>query len=70
MNNGKRFTFGIDIRQKNLRIDISQKDPKLSRVVYSIFMIPFKYNLSYADVLDKIMKAMKKNDSDYWMSDS
>ena len=38
-------------------------------MVYSVFMIPFKYNLSYADVLDEIIRAIKKNDSDCWMSD-
>ena len=33
-------------------------------------MIPFKYNLSYADVLDEIIRAMKKkNDSNCWMID-
>ena len=74
MDDGKRFTFGIDIRQENPKIDISQKDHKLPKMIYSniiylAFMIPFKYNFSYADVLDEIIKVMKKNDSDCWISD-
>ena len=60
INDGKRFTFGIGICQKCL---------KLLTVFYSVFMIPFKCNISYADVLDEIMKAMEKNDSDCWMID-
>ena len=60
MDDGKRFTLGIGIRQKCL---------KLPTVFYSVFMIPFKYNISYADVLDEIMRAMEKNSSDCWMSD-
>ena len=74
MDDGKRFTLGIDIRQENPKIDISQNSNKLpkviySNIIYSAFMIPFKYNFSYADVLDEIMKAMEKNDSDCWISD-
>lgn len=74
MDDGKRFTLGIDIRQENPRIDISQKGHKLPKVVYSnmvfsTFMIPFKHSISYADVLDEIMRAMEKNGSDCWMSD-
>ena len=60
MDGGKRFTFRISIRQKCL---------KLPTVFYSVFMIPFKYNTSYADVLDEIMRAMEKNGSDCWMID-
>ena len=74
MDDGKRFTLGIDIRRENPKIDISQKGHRLpkviySNIIYSAFMIPFKYNFSYADVLDEIIKAMKKNDSDCWISD-
>ena len=74
MNDGKMFTLGINIRQENPKIDISQNSNKLpkviySNIIYSAFMIPFKYNFSYADVLDEIMKAMEKNDSDCWISD-
>ena len=58
MDDGKGFTLGFDIHQKG---------PKLPMV--SALMIPFKCNLSYADVLDEILVAMKKNDSDCWMSD-
>ena len=38
------------------------------RVVLSALTIPFAYNISYADILDGSMKAMKKNNSDCWMS--
>ena len=58
MDDGNRFMLGFYIRQKG---------PKLPMV--SALMIPFKYNLSYADVLDEIMRAMKKNGGDCWMSD-
>ena len=73
MDDGKRFTLGIDIHREN-KIDISQKGHRLPKVIYShmiysAFMIPFKYNFSYADVLDEIIKAMEKNDSDCWMID-
>ena len=55
MNDGKKFVLGFD----------SCPIPK--RV---LFTIPFKFNISYADVLDEILKAMKKNNSDCWMSDN
>ena len=58
MDDGKRFTLGIDIRQKGHKLPM-----------VSALMIPFKCNLSYADVLDEIMRAMEKNGSDCWMSD-
>lgn len=60
MATGKRFTLGIDVRQEG---------PEMPSVLCSAFMVPFKCNLSYADVLDEIMRAMEKNDSDCWMSD-
>ena len=60
MDDGKRFTLGIDI---------FQKCPKLPTVFYSVFMISFKLSISCADVLNEIMRAMENNDSDCWMSD-
>ena len=74
MDDGKRFTLGIDIRRENPKIDINQNGHKLPKVIYSnmifsAFMIPFKCNFSYADVLDEIIKAMEKNGSDCWISD-
>ena len=59
MNDGKSFMFMINIRP----------DPKTSRTVLASPAIPYKYNISYADVLDGILKLMKKNDSDCWLSD-
>ena len=60
MNDYKSFTLMVDVRP----------DPKISRTVLESLEIPFKFNVSYADVLDGILKAMKKNDSDCWMSDN
>ena len=45
-------------------------DPKSQRKVLVPVAIPYKYNISYADVLDGIMGAMKKNRSSCWMSDT
>ena len=31
--------------------------------------VPWKHNISYADILDRILKLMKKNDSACWLLD-
>ena len=51
-----------------LAVDI-QPDPSFSAIIAPV-EVPCKYNVSYADVLDSVLKAMKKNGSDCWLSDS
>lgn len=50
-----------------LTVDI-QPDPSFSAILAPV-EVPCKYNVSYADVLDSVLEAMKKNGSDCWMSD-
>ena len=59
MDDGKRFMLGFDVRP----------NPKIPRTAFSALAIPFKHNVSYADILDGILGAMEKSGSDCWMSD-
>lgn len=80
--NGKKTTFfkvilsTDDSKSLVLTVDILP-DPSFLRrhsflrsTVFAPVEVPCKYNVSYADVLDSVLKAMKKNDSDCWLSDS
>ena len=53
MDNGKTLMLMVD----------RQQDRNFKRTI----MVPYRYNISYADVLDGILEEMKKNDSDCWM---
>lgn len=53
MDNGKTLMLMVERKQyRNFKRNV---------------MIPYRYNISYADVLDGILKEMKKNGSDCWM---
>ena len=57
-----RYTLVLDIdavEAKSLSTGL-RKCPETVR-------LPWKYNISYADILDKILKMMKKNDSACWL---
>ena len=56
-----------DDKSLMLMVD-TQADPSFPMVLAPV-EVPCKYNVSYADVLDSVLKAMKKNDSDCWLSD-
>lgn len=53
-----------------LTVDTQPDLSFLRRTVLAPVEVPCKYNVSYADVLDSVLKAMKKNGSDCWLSDS
>lgn len=59
MEDGKRLMLGFDARP----------NPKIPRTAFSALAVPFKHNVSYADILDGILVAMEKSGSDCWMSD-
>ena len=58
-DDGKRFMLGFYVRP----------NPKIPRTVFSTLAVPFKHNVSYADILDGILDAMEKSGSDCWMND-
>lgn len=60
-----RYTLALDMdaeEAKSLSTGL-RKCPETVRV-------PWKYNISYADILDRILKLMKKNDSACWLWES
>ena len=60
-----RYTLALDIDAEKAK-SLSTGLKKCLETV----RVPWKYNISYADILDNILKLMKKNDSACWLLES
>ena len=50
-----------------LMLDIVEEAKPWTIGLRNCITVPWKYNISYADILDQILKLMKKNDSACWL---
>lgn len=60
-----RYTLALDMDAEKAK---SLPTTRLRKCLETV-RVPWKYNISYADILDRILKLMEKNDSACWLLD-